>query len=94
MPYHFVQVSGQGGGNFFEGREMTELERCERIRKEARHINHHGVVCNECTQKYQMKNPSESNEVVLSPKMENFQLILTKTEIVVVAETSPDKKFE
>lgn len=75
----YFQASGQGGGNFFEGREMSELERRERKRKEGRHATYHVVLCNECPQKYLMKNPRHSNKVVLRKKWTKNPYILTKT---------------
>lgn len=66
--HKFLKVAGQGGGNFYDGREMTQLERRERIRKEARHMNHHVVVCYECPYKYLLKNPTKTNKVVLRKK--------------------------
>lgn len=68
----FFQASGEGGGNFYDGRDMTELERRERKRKESRHVNHHNVVCDECPQKYLLKNPTNSNKVVLRKKWTRF----------------------
>lgn len=79
----FFQASGEGGGSFYDGRDMTELECRERKRKESRHVNHHNVVCNECPQKYLMKNPTNANKVVLRKKWTTFTRFTSVNQIVV-----------
>lgn len=57
----FFQASIEADGNIYGGREMTELERRERERKESRHLSGMDKITHDVSQRWTVKSRSQDN---------------------------------